>query len=93
MLLSLIFACTPIKFSDETGTDTESGEDTSSSTVDSADNNVDTSTEGLHGEWPSAAIPAPEFAAKNLDGTARSKPDLVGHPTVVWFYPLANSGG
>mgnify|MGYP003394758300 CR=1 FL=1 len=97
MLLSLIFACTPIKFADETGGNADTSEGTDSGLGDSADSNldtnVDTSTEGLNGEWPASAVPAPEFEAKNMDGSTRSKPDLVGHPTVVWFYPLAGSGG
>lgn len=29
----------------------------------------------------------------NLDGTARSKADLLGHPTVVWFFPFAGTPG
>lgn len=103
MLVSLLFACTPLKLSDDVGTEgqandsadtaaTDSGSDDSGS-GDSADTNVDTATEGLHGEWPQNALPVPDFDAKNLDNSPRSKPDLVGHPTVVWFYPLAGSSG
>ncbi|MBM4365518.1 MAG: hypothetical protein FJ102_04840 [Deltaproteobacteria bacterium] len=60
-----------------------------SSTVDSAEPMPD----GLHGVAPSEPVPVPEFAATNRDGTARSGVDLVGHPTAVWFYPLANTAG
>ena len=40
------------------------------------------------GLWP------PDFTqAKNSDGTAVSKADLVGHWTVMWFYPAALTSG
>ncbi|MFK7930694.1 MAG: hypothetical protein AB8H79_21090 [Myxococcota bacterium] len=29
----------------------------------------------------------------NLDGTPRSRDDLMGHPTVVWFFPFAGTPG
>jgi hypothetical protein len=47
----------------------------------------------LNGVPPEAPVPAPEFAATNLDGSARSRADLLGHPTVMWFYPAAASAG
>lgn len=58
---------------------------------------VDTEPEplpdGLHGSAPAENLPAPEFVAVNRDGTARGQPDLIGHPTVVWFYPAAMTSG
>ena len=53
---------------------------------------VDTATD-LNGEWATVRTPAPEFVATNRDGSARSRPDLVGHPTVIWFYPAAGTSG
>lgn len=50
-------------------------------------------TQTLNGTPPSEPIPAPTFAATNRDGSARSRDDLLGHPTVMWFYPLAASAG
>lgn len=47
----------------------------------------------LYGEWAKEQIPAPEFVATNMDGTGRSREDLLGHPTVMWFYPAAGTGG
>ncbi len=68
----------------DTSTDT-SGTDT--------DDSAEPMPDGLHGVAPTEPVPVPEFSATNRDGTARSSVDLVGHPTVVWFYPLANTAG
>lgn len=35
----------------------------------------------------------PDFAALSHDGTPRSRDDLLGHPTVVWFFPVAGTPG
>lgn len=68
----------------DTSTDTNLGD-----TADSAE----PTPEGLHGVAPEEPVPVPEFSATNRDGAPRSSVDLVGHPTVVWFYPLANTAG
>ena len=47
----------------------------------------------LHGTLPPAALPLPSFEATNRDGGVRDQGDLLGHPTVLWFYPLAGSPG
>jgi hypothetical protein len=49
--------------------------------------------EGLYGTLPGAALPAPEFAAINHDGSARGPEDLMGKPTVMWFFPFAGTPG
>ncbi|MGB0590279.1 MAG: hypothetical protein ACPGU1_11410 [Myxococcota bacterium] len=49
--------------------------------------------EGLHGTVPGAALPAPEFVALNSDGSARGPEDLMGKPTVMWFFPFAGTPG
>lgn len=48
----------------------------------------------LHGalrEQPKPLIPA--FHATAHDGTPRDVAALMGHPTVIWFFPAANTGG
>jgi hypothetical protein len=71
-----------------------SGDDTGASTGSGDDGSDDTGTAlDLYGEVPKKAIEAPEFAAVNRDGGARDREDLLGHPTVLWFYPLASSPG
>jgi peroxiredoxin len=45
------------------------------------------------GEPPATPVPAPDFAATNMDGAARDREDLLGHPTVMWFYPAAGTAG
>jgi hypothetical protein len=73
--------------------------DTKDDTADNIDTDdppltIDTgSAGGLTGTIPEVALAAPEFVATNLDDTERTQVDLIGHPTVMWFYPLANSPG
>lgn len=47
----------------------------------------------LHGTAPASPLAAPEFAATDRDGTPRDRSSLLGHPTVLWFYPAAGTGG
>ena len=54
---------------------------------------VDLSTLDLNGTLPSANLEPPEFVALNRDGAERTEANLIGQPTVLWFYPLANSPG
>lgn len=99
MLVSLFVACGPINVSDDAGgVDSAVGDsgqpaDTAANTDSGGGDTSDTDVGNLHGATPKEALPAPVFSALNRDGSSRSKPDLVGHPTVVWFYPLANSAG
>ena len=48
---------------------------------------------GLNGTEPDAPVALPTFTALNYDGTERGPADLQGHPTVVWFYPFAQTYG
>jgi cytochrome oxidase Cu insertion factor (SCO1/SenC/PrrC family) len=47
----------------------------------------------LHGERLSPPTDIPAFAALSHDGTPRSREDLLGHPTVMWFFPAAGTPG
>lgn len=47
----------------------------------------------LLGARPGAPVAAPEFTAVSHDASPRSKADLVGHPTVIWFFPAAGTPG
>ncbi len=47
----------------------------------------------LHGERPTTPVPAPDFHAVNQRGEPRTKDALLGHPTVMWFYPAAATAG
>ena len=105
MIWSRLFACTPLDLDSpgetadastagDAATDSGSGSgDSADSSGDSADSGGDTNPGTLHGTAPADPLPVPDFEAINRDGKSRSKPDLVGHPTVVWFYPLANTSG
>ena len=63
-------------------------------THDSATVPVDTGPFVLTGTLPPVALPAIDFTqVVNQDSQVRSKADLLGHPTVLWFYPAAATGG
>ncbi|MFZ5477490.1 MAG: hypothetical protein ACOZNI_12010 [Myxococcota bacterium] len=47
----------------------------------------------LHGTVPDEAIAAPEFVATSQHGELRDRDALLGHPTVMWFYPAAGTAG
>jgi hypothetical protein len=53
----------------------------------------DVDPEALHGTLPPEPVAAPEFAARNQLGEARGRPDLLGHPTVLWFFPASGTPG
>ena len=73
----------------------DTGDDTGNDTGDSADSGDDDTAlpENLNGAIPAAPIALPTFSARNQLGEARSEADLVGHPTVLWFYPAAGTYG
>lgn len=48
---------------------------------------------GLNGVAPAQPLHLPDFVATNSDGGLRGPDDLRGHPTVVWFFPAANTPG
>lgn len=47
----------------------------------------------LHGTPPENPVDLPDFQVTSMDGTSRTRVDLLGHPTVMWFYPAANTAG
>ncbi len=47
----------------------------------------------LRGEQLAPPIVVPEFAAVSHTGAPRSRSDLLGHPTVMWFFPAAGTPG
>ena len=75
--------------------DTVAGDDdTAAGDDDTADDDDDTTpppADQLHGTAPAQALAVPSFEAVNSDGSSRSTPDLLGHPTVMWFFPYAGT--
>jgi len=78
--------------------------DASTSTTDSGSTSMDasvakdaepSSTDSgvLFGERPSSPLSVPTFMAQNSDGSSRSQSDLIGQPTVLWFFPFAGTPG
>lgn len=75
-------------------TDTPPGDTpTDSSGPDSPGTDSPGEDQELYGTPPSEPRPAPEFEALNRDGTPRGRDDLLGHPTVLWFFPAAGTYG
>lgn len=46
-----------------------------------------------YGTVSAAPAAIPDFQAVSHLGEPRSKADLLGHPTVVWFFPAAGTPG
>lgn len=104
LLSFTLTACSPSKCEDSAGcgasTDTGETTDSGADTADSGGETGDTADSGdtglpadLHGTVPDAATPAPEFSVLNQDEQVRTRDDLLGHPTIVWFYPAAGTSG
>jgi hypothetical protein len=68
--------------------DTVAGDD---DTADDDDDTTPPPADQLHGTAPAQALAVPSFEAVNSDGSSRSTPDLLGHPTVMWFFPYAGT--
>ncbi len=50
--------------------------------------------EGVHGTVQDERAPLPEFAAvRDSTGQAVDREDLLSSPTVIWFYPMAETPG
>jgi hypothetical protein len=82
MLTLLLLACggaAPIAKDDTSTADT--------ATVDTAP------PHDFVGVAPDSPVALPDFTATNRDGTGRGPADLRGSPTVMWFYPAANTYG
>jgi len=79
------FACGEEQKDDTQTTDTSSGDTT------------ETFDTGLYaetiGERPDEFLGLPEFEATAHNGEARGQADLLGHPSVIWFYPMADTSG
>ena len=85
LVLLQLAACAPKESPplDTTDTGPAPGTDTAND-VDAAD---------LYGVVPQNALAAPEFTVLNHDGTSRTREDLMGHRTVMWFFPFAMTPG
>lgn len=95
MHLLLFLAC---QHSDSETPKTLDSSVTDSSTTDSSTTDSQGTTDtappaGLHGEIPENPLPLPDFTATAMNGETRTKADLLGHPTVIWFYPAATTAG
>ena len=83
-----ILACAQSEKSDDTH---ESHQEDSS--VENTPTSEPEAPQGLVGTQPPEALDAPEFTALNSDGTTRTRDNLVGTPTVMWFFPAADTPG
>jgi len=92
VLFALALGCTASKGDDESDDSTGDNDETGD-LDDTSDDVEDVDPAELNGTVPDVATPAPDFVATNRDGAARAREDLLGHPTVMWFYPAAATGG
>jgi cytochrome oxidase Cu insertion factor (SCO1/SenC/PrrC family) len=90
-MLLFLFACVSEKSADGPGgvADTSGVSDSAST----ADTDTGIPVADYNGTPPESPIPVPTFTARNMDGETRTQADLVGHPTVIWFYPAAGTSG
>ncbi len=75
---------------DDTTASNTDDDDTATSNPDD-DDTTPPPAEELHGSAPSQPLAVPSFEATNSDGSPRGTPDLLGHPTVLWFFPYAGT--
>ncbi len=85
MLLPLFLAC----HAPEAPTDTRPDPGTDSAT----DSAIDTAPVATHGTVPAEALALPDFRATNQRDQPRNRDNVLGHPTVLWFYPAASTAG
>jgi hypothetical protein len=90
-MLALLLACQQAEKPLESKADSQSTDSPNESTP--TESPPDTSPPQLHGATPENPLPLPDFTASNMDGAARDREDLLGSPTVMWFYPAANTSG
>ena len=85
---------------DEAGASTDSDTDTDIDDDASADAETDGETMPeiadlsgltLSGTEPAENLEAPEFEVMAADNTARTQGNLLGQPTVMWFFPAAEA--
>ena len=78
---------------DDSGHDGNAGDDDDSGHDGNAGDDDSTlpPAQQLHGQVPAQPLSVASFEALNSDGATRSTPDLLGHPTVLWFFPYAGT--
>ena len=84
-----ILACAQSEKSDDTH-ESHQTEDSSAENTPTSEPDI---PQNLVGTQPPEALPAPEFSALNSVGNTRSQEDLIGTPTVLWFFPAADTPG
>ena len=67
--------------------------DTDDVVAESGDETGTVEPPSFNGVPPENPLSLPEFVATNYDGNTRGPGDLIGSPTVLWFYPKAATAG
>lgn len=94
-MLFLLLACQSPKESAPNPADSSLTNDSQTTQTDSetTTETTETTSRELVGQAPSNPVPLPEFVATNMDESPRSRDDLLGHRTIIWFYPAASTAG
>ncbi len=58
-----------------------------------ADSDTQVDPSQLYGTVPESPVALPEFQALNEHSELRDRSALLGHPTVMWFFPLSGTPG
>ena len=82
-----------VSTSTSTGNTSVTSTETTSKTTASTTMTTPIDTSNLYGSAPKKAFPAPEFVVLSHTNETRTREDLLGHPTVVWFFPFAGTPG
>jgi len=97
--LFLLTACSPkdgssVDTTDSSASDTNASVyTTDTDTNQGSDTANDVNPDDLYGVVPGNSISAPQFTVVNHDGSTRTREDLIGHRTVMWFFPFARTPG
>jgi hypothetical protein len=59
----------------------------------SSDSGETTDAPSLNGVAPASRVALPEFVARNHLGESRGRADLLGAPTILWFFPASDTAG
>lgn len=75
--------------------DTDTGTGTGTGTATVADPCPDPRVDGvsLNGTIPAECLPPGDFEVSADNGETRGPENLIGQPTVMWFYPAAGTPG
>jgi hypothetical protein len=92
MLLLLTLACTPtdaerpVASAPDTAAPSDTAREDTAHEDSAASPDTAVDADGLRGTRLEPPLAPPAFAVRDTTGVTRTAADLVGHPTVLWFF-------